>query len=141
MSQKPLQAEGHFLTEIDPSSIELKDLPGNRCEFSVNATATFTGTLSGQADGRTTAIIFTTCENAGSNPPGTFRDIFGFDGEFVGTVAGAATAGPLAYAGVTAPGGDVMAGVHFDGEDTWALLRAEGTVAGGSDYSGIAKPK
>lgn len=139
VSTEPLRAKGHFSTEIDQSSVRLKEMPGNRCEFSVKAKVTFTGTLSGEARGKTTAIIFSPCVKAGSNPPGTFRDTFRFRGKFSGAIGGKPTTGSLKYSGVTAPGGDIRAAVHFDGDDGWAHLRADGNIARGNDYSGAVK--
>jgi hypothetical protein len=134
-------ATGDFTAAVDFATLESTDLPGERCQLTVGGTLTFTGTLTGAAEGTTTAIVFAPCTEVQSNPPGTFRDIFRFNGEYEGTVDGVATTGPLTYFGVTAPGGDIRAAIRLNGDNAEANLRAEATVAVGGSYVGVAKQR
>lgn len=99
-----------------------------------------TGTLDGSAVGTTTAVIFAPCADALANPPGTYLDVFRFEGDFSGEVLGEAVTGPFSYAGVTRVGGDIDATMVLDGDAARAVLRADAQVAVGGTYSGVAKP-
>lgn len=133
------RAEGDFVAAVDFSSLQAIDVRGNKCEFTVNGTLTFSGTLDGAAVGTTTALIFAPCAQALAAPPGTYRDVFRFEGDFTGLVLGEATNGPLSYAGITRVGGDIDAIVHLDGDTARAVLRADAQVGIGGTYAGVAK--
>src|SRR5690606_2528962 len=106
---------GDFIATVDFASLQARDVRGNKCEFTVNGTLTFTGTVEGDAVGTTTAVIFAPCEDALAAPPGTYVDLFRFDGDFTGEVLGEPTSGSLSYAGVTRVGGVIDATVILDG--------------------------
>lgn len=134
-----VRASGDFTATVDFATLTPKPLPGGRCELTVEGTLDFTGTLDGTAGGTTTAIVFAPCADVLANPPGTFRDTFRFSGDFVGTVDGTDTAGPLSYFGVTDPGGDIRAAIHLKGDEARAFLRADAKLAEGGSYRGVAK--
>jgi hypothetical protein len=116
-----------------------EDVKGNKCKLTVDGTLSFTGDLAGDAVGTTTAIVFATCQEALGAPPGTYFDVFKFQGDFTGTVFGEAAEGTLTYAGVTQEGGDIDARIKLRG-DAWAALRTtDAVVLQGGSYSGKAK--
>ncbi|KAB7744680.1 hypothetical protein GA707_08800 [Nostocoides sp. F2B08] len=131
--------EGGFVASVDFQSLQARDVRGNKCEFTVNGTLSFSGPVDGDAIGTTTAVIFAPCESALAAPPGTFFDVFRFEGAFTGEVLGEPATGALSYAGVTRVGGGIEATVILDGEDARAVLRADAQVAVGGTYSGVAK--
>ena len=133
------QAAGAFTAEVDFSSLVARDVRGNKCEFTVNGTLNFTGTLEGSAPGTTRAVIFAPCSAATTSPPGTFFDVFAFRGTFTGTVHGAPVSGDLTYAGITRAGGAIDAKIILAGDRAKAVLRADAVVALGGTYRGHAK--
>lgn len=133
------QVMGDFVASVDFASLQVRDVRGNKCEFTVNGTLSFSGAVDGDAVGTTTAVIFAPCESALAAPPGTFFDVFRFEGAFTGDVLGESTTGTLSYSGVTRVGGAIDATVILDGDDARAVLRAEAQVAVGGTYSGVGK--
>ncbi|MFK5634008.1 hypothetical protein [Ornithinimicrobium sp. LYQ103] len=132
-------AQGDFVAVVDFTSLQVQDVRGNKCEFTVNGTLTFSGTVDGDAVGTTTAVIFAPCDEALSSPPGTFFDVFRFEGDFTGEVLGDPTSGPVSYAGVTRVGGSIDARIILEGDDARAVLRADAQVGVGGTYDGVAK--
>ena len=132
-------AEGEFVVSVDFSSLQARDVRGNKCEFTVNGTLSFSGTVAGDAVGTTTAVIFAPCAEALASPPGTYLDVFRFEGDFTGDVLGEPAAGPLSYAGLTRVGGAIDATVLLDVYDARAVLRSDSQVALDGTYTGIAK--
>ena len=139
-SQAARPAAGAFTAAVDFSSLVARDVRGNKCEFTVNGTLTFTGTLEGTAQGTTRAVIFAPCSSATTSPPGTFFDVFAFGGTFTGTVNGVPVGGDLTYAGITRVGGAIDAKIILTGDGARAVLRADAVVAVGGTYRGVAKP-
>jgi hypothetical protein len=133
------EAEGSFVASVDFSSLRAEDVRGNKCEFTVDGTLTFSGDVTGEAVGTTTAVIFAPCADALASPPGTYLDVFRFEGSFSGNVLGVPTEGTLSYAGVTRVGGGIDATVILDGEDARAVVRADAQVAVGGTYAGVAR--
>lgn len=133
-----LPAEGYFVASVDFTSLQARDVRGNKCEFTVNGTLTFSGTLEGTANGVTTALIFAPCADALASPPGSYFDVFEFEGHFTGEVLDDPASGPLRYAGVTRVGGEIDALIILSG-DARALLRADAQVAVGGTYHGHSK--
>jgi hypothetical protein len=118
---------------------EPEDVQGNKCKLTVHGTLDFTGDVAGAAVGTTTAIVFATCEEALAASPGTYFDVFRFEGDFTGTVFGEAAEGTLTYAGVTQEGGEIDARIKLRG-DAWAVLRTtDAVVLQGGSYEGKAK--
>ncbi len=133
-------ASGTFGATVDFESLLAEDVRGNKCEFTVDGTLTFSGTVEGTATGTTTAVIFAPCAEALALPPGSFFDVFRFEGEFTGAVDGTPASGELSYAGVTRVGGGIDATVILDAGTARAVLRADAQVAVGGTYTGVAKP-
>lgn len=132
-------AEGEFVASVDFSSLQPRDVRGNKCEFTVNGTLSFSESVDGDAVGTTTAVIFAPCSEALASPAGTYMDVFRFEGAFTGEVLGEPADGALNYAGLTRVGGAIDATVILDGDDARAVLRADARVAVGGTYTGIAK--
>ncbi|SOC53757.1 hypothetical protein [Ornithinimicrobium cerasi] len=134
------RAEGSFVASVDFPTLQARDVRGNKCEFTVEGTLTFSGDVVGEAVGTTTAVIFAPCDDALASPPGTSFDVFRFEGVFSGEVLGDPTSGALSYAGVTRVGGAIDATVILDGDDgARAVVRADAQVAVGGTYSGVAR--
>lgn len=131
-------ADGAIVASVDFSSLEARDVRGNKCEFTVDGTLSFSGTIDGDAVGATTAVIFAPCAEALASPPGTSFDTFRFDGDFTGEVLGEPTTGTLRYSGITRVGGHIDATVILRGDQARAVARADAQVAVGGTYSGVA---
>jgi len=134
------QAEGDFVASVDFTSLQARDVRGNKCEFTVDGVLTFSGTVEGTATGTTTAVIFASCPDALAALPGAYFDTFRFEGDFAGEVLGVTTSGPLSYAGRTRVGGAIDATIKLDGVGARAVLKADAQVAVGGTYTGVAKP-
>jgi hypothetical protein len=136
------QASGAFTAVVDFPSLDTRQVGKAKCEFRVEGTLTFTGTLDGEAMGTTRALIDAPCSEALSRAPGTFRDVFRFEGDFVGTVAGVHVEGGLSYAGVTRPGGSIAANIRLRAEGVKAALRTDDAELGrGGTYRGVVVTK
>jgi hypothetical protein len=138
-STAAVPAAGDFVASVDFHSLQAREVRGDKCEFTVQGALTFSGTVEGTADGTTTAVIFAPCAQALAAPPGTYRDVFAFEGQFTGEVLGDPAAGVLRYAGVTRVGGAIDAGIVLTGDDVRAVLRADAQVAVGGSYRGVAR--
>ena len=137
-----IDAAGTFTAVVDFPSLITRDVGESKCEFRVDGTLTFDGTLEGVASGTTTALIDAPCPEALSNPPGTFRDVFRFEGDFAGTVDGIPATGDLSYAGVTRPGGSIDANIRLRADQAKAELRTVDAHIGlGGTYRGVAVTK
>jgi hypothetical protein len=132
----PVPASGTFDAIIDPGSFTFRDRLGG-CELTVNGTLVFSGTLTGDAVGTTTALVFAPCSQVATQPPGAYADIFRFVGTFTGAVAGDPVTTTLTYAGVTHVGGAIDAAIVAGG-DVPVAARAEAIVATGGSYTGLA---
>ncbi len=138
-SARQVDAAGAFTALADFSSLVTRDVGNSKCEFLVQGTLTFTGTLEGVASGTTTALIDAPCSEALSNPPGTFRDVFRFEGDFAGTVDSVPATGDLSYAGVTRPGGSIDANIILRADQAKAELRTvDAQIGAGGTYRGVA---
>lgn len=133
------RASGTFVAAVDFTSLSTEEVRGNKCELTVDGVLTFTGTVEGTASGTTTAVVFAPCTEALAQPPGSFFDVFRFDGSFTGEVGGTPASGELRYAGVTRVGGAIDATVLLDAGRARAVLRADAQVAVGGTYTGVAK--
>jgi hypothetical protein len=130
-------AQGTFAAAVTPP-FQLEPR-GASCELTVPGQLTFSGTLEGTAAGTTTALILAPCEEVAVTPPGTYFDVFRFEGEFNGTVADKqVTDADITYAGITRPGGTIGAIIRLSGDGTTAVLHADARVLVGGDYSGVA---
>lgn len=137
-SAAPAQrATGSFTVAIDVPSAAFRDVGPRLCRVSIDATLTFTGTVTGGAEGSLAALVHAPCSQARSTPPGTARDVFRFTGDFAGTVDGAPATGELTYAGVTRVGGAIHATVLLAGPAR-AALRADAAAGVGGTYVGVS---
>ncbi|MBX9245433.1 hypothetical protein ICW40_11520 [Actinotalea ferrariae] len=134
-------AAGEFVASVDFTSLRTRDIGGAACEFTVDGSLTFSGALEGVAVGTTTALIFAPCAEALASPPGTYVDVFAFDGRFTGEVGDQPASGPLRYAGVTRVGGGIDALITLRGRDAQAVLRADAQVAVGGTYEGLSRAR
>lgn len=138
-------ASGTFDIALD-AVLGVEPVRGDRCELTATSTLTLSGTVEGSAQGTSTVVIFAPCPQATSAPPGTYFDLFSFDGAFSGTVEGAAATGTISYSGVTRPGGEINNALMQLRGGVWATLRADagsdparpGTFVG--SYEGVARP-
>jgi hypothetical protein len=141
-SARHVDAAGAFTALADFSSLTTWNVGKRTCEFRLQGTLTFTGTLEGVASGTTTALIDAPCAAALSNPPGTFRDVFRFGGDYAGTVDGVPATGDLGYAGVTRPGGSIDATIILRADRAKAVLRTvDAQIGVGGTYRGVAVTK
>ena len=141
-SARQVDATGDFQASVDFSTLVTRPVGMMKCEFSVQGTLTFTGTVVGVASGTTAALIDAPCPEALTNPPGTFRDVFRFEGQFSGTVAEVPVDGRLSYAGVTRPGGSIDATILVRAEGARAALRTiDARLGEGGAYRGVAVTK
>lgn len=134
----PHAAAGDFAVAVDFRTASFEDVGPRVCRVSIGGTLTFTGTLAGPADGTISALVLAPCSDAASNPPGTFPDVFRFEGAFAGTVDDAPATGALTYAGVTRVGGAIDATVRLSGSAR-AALRADAVAGVGGTYAGVAR--
>jgi hypothetical protein len=136
-SASPAQpAAGDFVVEVAFTTADFSDV-GQTCRVSIDATLTFTGTLTGVATGELSALVLAPCADAQGAQPGAFRDVFRLEGAFTGTVDGERTTGALTYAGVTRPGGAIDAQIRLSGP-VRAALQADAAVGVGGTYAGVA---
>lgn len=118
-------ASGTFDIALDPTTLQVEPVRGDKCELTGTSTLTLLGTVAGTAQGTSTVIIFAPCSAATTAPPGTYFDLFDFEGAFGGTVHGAAATGTITYSGVTRPGGDINNALMKLRGDAWATLHAD----------------
>ena len=125
---------GLFDANVDFSTLSLTPR-GSNCLLVVKGQLVFHGTIEGAGNGQTTALVFGSCEQVASTPPGTDPDVFHSELEFVGTVAGQPAKAHVLYKGRVQPGG------HIDGQLIFSNgvsgeLEAEAQVAVGGEYHG-----
>lgn len=130
-------ASGTFTALVDFSTLELRAVGERTCELTVDGRLVFDGSLVGSATGTTTALVLASCADVAGNLPGTFRDVFRFEGDFTGTVNGEAVTADLTYFGISRPGGAIDALMRL-GDGARALLRVDAVVAVGGTYAGVA---
>lgn len=125
---------GSYVASIDFTTISLTPR-GQNCLLEVEGQLEFTGSIVGTATGRTSALVFATCEEAATTPPGTHPDVFRSVLEFEGTVNGEPATADLQYMGRVAPGGALDGRLVFSNGIS-GRLDADGIVAVGGTYSG-----
>lgn len=131
----PVQpATGAFTATIDFSSLSLTPI-GSQCLLSVEGMLVFTGTLSGTADGTTSALVQASCADVGAYPPGTFTDVFRANLTFSGSLDGAPVAASMVYQGRTEVGGSI-GGLILLSDGLRGALQVDGIVAIGGSYDG-----
>jgi hypothetical protein len=130
-----VEATGAFAANVDFATLTLTPR-GSNCLLEVEGELVFTGTIQGSAAGRTSALVFAPCEEAGTNPPGTFADVFKSELEFEGTVDGLPASATLLYMGRVQPGGQIDGRLIFS-NGVAGRLDAQAVVAVGGQYSGF----
>ena len=130
----PVETAGLFDAFVDFSTLTLTPR-GSNCLLQVKGRLVFHGTIEGVGTGQTTALVFATCEQVASLPPGTDPDVFTSELEFVGTVDGEPAQAHALYQGRAQPGG------HIDGHLIFSngisgVLDASAQVAVGGEYQG-----
>ena len=128
-------ATGHYDAIVDFSTLTLTPR-GRNCVLEVAGQLVFSGTIVGTATGRTTALVFATCDAVASSPPGTFADRFSARTRFTGTVNGAPVTANLSYVGRVQPGGAITARLVFSKGVSGTLEVENARVAVGGDYRG-----
>src|SRR5215213_1867003 len=131
---RQIQAQGHFDALVDFSTLTLTPR-GSNCLLQVKGQLVFTGTIEGTATGQTTALVFATCSEVASSPPGTYPDVFHSELVFEGTVDGEPAQANGLYTGRSEPGG------HIDGRlilssGVAGRLEVDAQLAVGGEYSG-----
>ena len=130
-----ISAEGAFTAIIDPFSFTFTSM-GNKCLLEVDGVIIFTGTLEGEAPGTTRALVFATCDEAASNPPGTFQDLFRSELEFYGKVNGIETIADMTYQGITEVGGEIKGRMMLS-NGLKGMLKVDALVVLGGSYTGF----
>ena len=129
-----IEASGEFDALVDFSTLTLTPR-GRNCLLTVKGQLVFSGTIEGTATGQTTALVFASCADVASNPPGTFADRFKSELMFEGTVDGQAAAANVLYMGRVQPGGQIEGRLVFS-NGVQGRLEAEAVVAVGGSYEG-----
>ena len=133
-SARTVSATGEFTANVNFSTLTLTPR-GRNCVLSVSGQLVFTGTITGTANGQTTALVLAPCADVATTPPGTFRDVFKSPFSFSGTIAGQQVQATGVYQGGVDPGG------HIDGEILFlqgvhGAVRVDAVVAQGGSYRG-----
>ena len=130
-----VETSGDFAALVDFSTLTLTPR-GSNCLLQVDGQLVFTGTIEGTASGRTSALVFASCADVATSPPGTYRDIFKSELVFEGTVDGEPAQANLLYMGGVQPGGQIDGRLVFsNGVD--GVLEADAVVAVGGEYTGF----
>jgi hypothetical protein len=132
---RKVQTSGHFAAVVDFSTLTLTPR-GRNCLLQVDGQLNFTGTIKGEAVGQTTALVFASCADVATNPPGTFRDVFKSELKFRGTVEGERASANVLYLGRVQPGGEIEGRIVFSRGVQGRLEIEETFVAVGGEYSG-----
>ena len=127
-------ATGSFEALVDFSTLTLTPR-GRTCLLVVNGPLVFSGTITGVANGTTSALVFAPCEQVATTPPGTFRDVFRSELVFEGTVDGKPARARVLYTGGVEPGGSIDARLIFS-RGIRGSLEADAVVAVGGTYRG-----
>lgn len=129
-----VDVSGAFDAIVDFTTLSLTPR-GSNCLLQVNGRLVFHGAIEGVATGQTTALVFGSCEQVASTPPGTDPDVFRSDAAFEGTIAGVPAQAKVLYQGRVAPGGHIDGHLHFS-NGVAGVLDAEAQVAVGGTYQG-----
>lgn len=135
LAARRVEASGTFAANVDFSTLTLTPR-GSNCLLEVEGELVFTGTIQGSASGQTSALVFAPCEEAGTNPPGTFPDVFKSELEFEGTVDGVPASANVLYMGRVQEGGQIEGRLIFS-NGVQGPLEARAQVAVGGEYSGF----
>ena len=130
-----VETSGDFAAIVDFSTLTLTPR-GSNCLLEVEGQLVFTGTIEGTATGRTSALVFASCADVATSPPGTYPDVFKSELTFEGTVDGEPAEANVLYMGRVQVGGEIDGRLVFS-NGVEGVLEAEAIVAVGGDYSGF----
>jgi hypothetical protein len=130
----PTAVSGDFAATVDFSTVTFTPR-GENCLLEISGQLVFSGDIVGAAVGTTSALVFASCEDVATTPPGTFRDVFRSELQFEGTVGGEQAEGSVMYQGGVQPGG------QLEGRLLWSngisgVLDVDAVVAVGGTYEG-----
>ena len=134
-SARRIQTSGRFDALVDFSTLTLTP-KGRNCLLEVRGQLVFSGTIEGAATGQTSALVFATCSDVATTPPGTFPDVFKSELVFEGTVDGEPAQANLLYMGRVQPGGAIEGRLVFS-NGVQGVLDVEARVAVGGEYRGF----
>ena len=131
-----VETSGSFDAIVDFSTITFTP-KGSNCLLTVKGRLVFTGTIVGEAPGQTTALVFATCADVASHPPGTYPDVFvsRLVLEEGSTVDGSPAKANVIYTGRSEPGGHISAHLIFY-RGVEGVLDADAQLAVGGTYHG-----
>ncbi|NUO63826.1 MAG: hypothetical protein HOQ11_07045 [Gemmatimonadaceae bacterium] len=129
-----VQTSGLFDANVDFSTLSLTPRGGN-CLLVVKGQLVFHGAIQGAGNGQTTALVFGSCAEVASTPPGTDADVFTSELEFTGTIAGEPAHAHVMYQGRVQPGGHIDGRLIFS-NGVSGELEASAQVAVGGEYHG-----
>lgn len=130
----PIGTSGQFDALVDFSTLSLTPR-GSNCLLTVNGQLVFSGTIEGPAVGTTSALVFATCGEVATSPPGTFRDVFRSELQFEGTVDGEPAEAHMIYQGRVQEGGRIEGRILLS-NGLAGVLDVEAQVAVGGSYTG-----
>ena len=133
-TSRRIATSGQFDALVDFSTLTLTPR-GRNCLLEVHGRLVFTGTIQGTAAGRTRALVFASCADVATTPPGTFRDIFKSELLFNGTVDGTSARANVLYTGGVEPGGKIEGRLVFS-NGVAGRLNVSARVAVGGEYRG-----
>ncbi len=129
-----MAVEGNFTVEIDFSTLTLAPVGGN-CHLKAEVELVFTGTLEGVANGPIRVLVLAPCGDVSAFPPGTFKDVFRSNLEFMGTLDGEPVIADAKYGGVTDAGGAIKGLMHLS-NGLKGVLNVNAVAAFGGSYQG-----
>lgn len=129
-----VEATGRFDAVVDFSTLTLTPR-GRNCLLQVGGQLVFSGTVQGTGVGRTSALVFASCADVATTPPGTYADVFRSELVFEGTVDGAPARAKVLYQGRVQPGGAITGRLIFS-NGVSGRLEADAVVAVGGAYRG-----
>jgi hypothetical protein len=129
-----VETSGSFEAIVDFSTITFTP-KGSNCLLTVKGKLVFTGTIVGEAPGQTNALVFATCADVASHPPGTYPDVFVSTLAFTGTVDGSPAEANVIYTGRSEPGGHISAHLIFY-NGVAGVLDVDAQLAVGGTYDG-----
>ena len=129
-----IETAGQFDAIVDFSTLTLTPT-GRNCRLDVDGQLVFSGTIVGTAIGHTSALVFASCSDVATNPPGTFKDVFRSELVFQGTVTGQPAQANVLYMGGVEPGGRIDGRLVFS-NGVAGRLEVDARVAVGGDYAG-----
>lgn len=109
---------------------------GRNCLLRVDGQLVFSGTIEGAATGTTTALVFATCSEVATTPPGTHPDVFKSELAFEGTIDGVPAEGDMMYQGRSQEGGRIE-GRIIGSRGISGVLEVDAQRAVGGSYSGL----